>query len=187
MLEGGGLRLRPPEIGDYPAWAELRALSRQHLTPWEPLWTRDELSRSSFRRRLRHYHREAWEDLGYAFLVFRAGDGALLGGLSLSNVRRGVTQAATLGYWVGLPFAGQGIMSEAVRTIVPFAHHSLHLHRLEAATQPDNLASIRVLERSGFRREGCARSYLKINGAWADHLLFARLAADGIPSGAAAT
>ena len=183
-IEGRGIWMRAPEMSDYGPWAELRTLSRQHLSPWEPQWTRDELTRSAFRRRLKHYQREAWEDQGYAFLIFGAGDDGLLGGLSLSNVRRGVTQAAALGYWVGQPYAGRGIMSEAVRAALPTFFNVLRLHRIEAATQPVNLASIRVLERNAFTREGFARSYLKINGAWADHNLFARLAGDGSDQGA---
>lgn len=177
-IRGRGLLLRPLGMGDYGPWAELRALSRDHLTPWEPVWARDELTRSAFRRRLRHYQREAREDLGYAFGIFQEADERLIGGLTLSNVRRGVTQAASLGYWLGLPYAGRGHMSAAVRAILPYAFDVLRLHRIEAATMPINAASIRVLERTGFEREGFARRYLKINGAWQDHILFARLADD---------
>jgi [ribosomal protein S5]-alanine N-acetyltransferase len=98
--------------------------------------------------------------------------------LSLSNVRRGVTQAAILGYWLGLPFVRKGYMSAAVAASVSYAFEDLHLHRLEAATMPNNAASIRVLERNGFRREGIARRLLKINGAWEDHVLHALIAED---------
>jgi ribosomal-protein-alanine N-acetyltransferase len=171
IVRGRGVWLRLPMMGDYAPWAELRTRSREHLTPWEPVWQRDELSRSAFRRRVRHYQREAREDLGHAFLIFRDTDDKLLGGLTLSNVRRGVTQAAVLGYWLGLPFVKQGYMTEAVAAVVAFAFEDLHLHRLEAATMPSNLASIGVLERNGFRREGIARRLLKINGTWEDHVL----------------
>lgn len=170
--------LRAPQSQDYPAWAELRALSRTHLVPWEPVWAHDDLTRTAFRRRLRHYSREAREDHGYAFFIFDSTSGALLGGLTLANVRRGVTQSATLGYWMGAPHAHKGVMSAAVATLMPFVFKDLRLHRLEAATQPGNLASIRVLEKNGFEREGYAKSYLKINGAWQDHLLYARVAGE---------
>ena len=173
-----GIHLRPPHMGDYAAWAELRALSRDHLTPWEPQWTRDELSRDAFRRRVRHFQRELREDLGYAFFLFRDLDDRLLGGITLSNVRRGVTQAAAVGYWIGKPFAGRGLMTKAVSGVVRFAFEELKLHRLEAACMPSNAASIRVLEKNGFQREGLARRYLKINGVWQDHLLYATLADD---------
>ena len=94
-----------------------------------------------------------------------------MGGLTLSNVRRGVTQAAVLGYWLGMPFVCRGHMTEAVRAAVAFGFESLHLHRLEAASMPNKPSSIRVLERVGFRREGFARRLLKINGVWEDHVL----------------
>lgn len=173
-----GIHMRPPNMGDYGPWAELRAMSRDHLVPWEPQWTRDELSRDAFRRRLRHYQRELREDLGYAFFLLREIDDRLLGGITLSNVRRGVTQAAAVGYWVGQPYAGRGYMTKALSGIVGFAFDELKLHRIEAACMPTNQASIRVLEKNGFRREGLARRYLKINGVWQDHLLYAILADD---------
>jgi [ribosomal protein S5]-alanine N-acetyltransferase len=136
------------------------------------------LSRSAYRRRLRHYQREIKDDLGYAFLIFRDGDTALLGGLTLSNVRRGVTQAASLGYWIGAPHAHRGIMSAAVQAILPFVFDELKLHRLEAACLSHNEGSIRVLQRCGFQPEGLARKYLKIDGQWRDHALFAIVADD---------
>jgi ribosomal-protein-alanine N-acetyltransferase len=174
-VHGREVFLRHPVMGDYAAWAELRAMSRQHLTVWEPQWTRDELTRSAFRRRLRQYQRELRDDQGYAFLVFRQHDALLLGGLSISNVRRGVAQAASVGYWIGAPYVRRGHMTDAVKAIVPFAFGTLGLHRLEAACLPHNAASQRVLEKAGFRREGLARRYLKINGVWQDHDLYALL------------
>lgn len=177
-IAGHGLMLRAPQNPDYPAWAELRALSREHLVPWEPVWPRDDLSRSAYRRRLRHYTREARDDHGYAFFVFEAATDRLTGGISLSNIRRGVTQSATLGYWMGAPYARRGAMSNAVRCLIPFVFEDLRLHRLEAATQPTNAASRRVLEKNGFQREGYARRYLKINGSWQDHELYGLLADD---------
>lgn len=184
VVRGRGLWLRLPTMSDYAPWAELRARSREHLTPWEPVWQRDELTRSAFRRRVRHYQREAREDLGYAFLILRDGDDQLLGGLTLSNVRRGVTQAAVVGYWLGLPFVQRGHMTEAVRATAAFAFDELHLHRLEAATMPNNIPSVRVLEHNGFRREGFARKLLKINGVWEDHVLHALLVDDCTAPGA---
>jgi ribosomal-protein-alanine N-acetyltransferase len=177
-VHGRELYLRHPAMGDYAAWAELRALSRHHLTIWEPQWARDELSRSAFRRRLRQYQRELREDQGYAFLIFRSADATLLGGLSISNVRRGVAQAASIGYWIGVPHIRRGHMSDAVKACLPFAFNTLGLHRLEAACLPHNVPSQRVLEKAGFKREGMARRYLKINGVWQDHDLFALLQDD---------
>jgi ribosomal-protein-alanine N-acetyltransferase len=177
-IRGQTLVLRPPVVADYASWAELRALSRSHLTPWEPAWSRDDLSRQMYRRRLRAYAKDVRDDLGYSFFISDMATDTLVGGITLSNVRRGSAQTAALGYWIGIPFAGQGRMSEAVKTILPFAFRSLRLHRLEAACMPANAPSIRVLERAGFEREGLARNYLKINGHWEDHLLFAALADD---------
>jgi ribosomal-protein-alanine N-acetyltransferase len=168
-------------MGDYGAWAELRAMSRAHLTIWEPQWSRDELTRSAFRRRLRQYQRELREDQGYAFFILRASDATLIGGLSISNVRRGVAQAASIGYWIGAPHAGNGYMTDALRAVLPFTFATLALNRLEAACQPNNGPSRRVLEKVGFRREGLARRYLKINGAWQDHDLYALLH-DDVPA-----
>ena len=178
VIPGRTVYLRSPTMNDYPAWSALRAESRAFLTPWEPIWSPDDLTRGSFKRRVRRYMKDAREDLGYAFLLFRAADHVLLGGLSLAYVRRGVAQACSLGYWMGEAFAGQGYMTEGVRTVLPFAFANLRLHRVEAACLPNNAASIRLLEKAGFRREGYARRYLCINGAWRDHLLFARLAED---------
>jgi Acetyltransferases, including N-acetylases of ribosomal proteins len=170
--------LRTPQMADYPAWAELRAESREFLTPWEPLWASDELSRASFRCRIRHYLRDLREDVGYALFIFAAPTDTLVGGLTLCNVRRGVTQACTLGYWIGARYARQGYMTAAVRAVIPFVFDSLELHRLEAACLLANMASVRLLEKTGFAREGMARRYLRINGVWQDHLLYGLLDTD---------
>jgi len=180
-VRGPRVFLRYPTMQDYSAWAELRALSRQHLTPWEPQWTLDELTRSSFRRRLRQMQREVRDDQGYAYFIFSDATPRLLGGLNIGNVRRGVAQTASLGYWMGAPHAGRGLMTDAVRAAVQFAFASLRLNRLEAACLPDNTASARVLEKSGFRLEGRARRYLKIDGRWQDHDIFALLHDDPRP------
>lgn len=180
-IEGRGVLLRTPQMADYGEWAHLREQSREFLTPWEPVWPADDLTRSAFRRRLRRYTEDARADQAYAFFVVRKADQALVGGLTLANVRRGVAQAGSLGYWMGAPHAGQGYMTEAVRTLVPFAFGSLRLHRLEAACIPTNGASIRLLEKVGFAREGLARQYLCINGVWHDHLLYALVSTDVRP------
>jgi ribosomal-protein-alanine N-acetyltransferase len=181
VIESDLVMLRTPQMSDYPAWAELRTQSRDFLMPWEPLWASDELSRASFRRRVRHYLRDLREDVGYALFIFAAATGDLVGGLTLCNVRRGVTQSCTLGYWVGARYAKQGYMTAAVRAVIPFVFDQLELHRLEAACLPTNAASIKLLEKTGFKREGLARRYLRINGVWQDHLLYARLDTDTHP------
>jgi ribosomal-protein-alanine N-acetyltransferase len=159
-------------LRDYQEWADLRDASRAFLTPWEPTWAADETSRGSYRYKLRRYLEDARDDRAHALFVFRESDGALVGGVTLSNVRRGVAQTASLGYWAGECYAGKGYITAAVRAVVRYGFDDLDLHRIEAACQPDNMASRRVLEKAGFTEEGFARAYLKINGAWRDHLLF---------------
>lgn len=177
-LEGTRTFLRPPRSRDWSEWAELREQSRAFLTRWEPTWSTDALSRAAFRRRLRLTATEWIEDNGYGFLLFRGSDEALLGGVNLSNVRRGVAQSVNLGYWIGEPYAHQGYMTEALRTLFPFVFDRLNLHRIEAACLPHNLASRGLLEKVGFREEGRARDYLRINGDWQDHVLYALLRSD---------
>ena len=108
-------------------------------------------------------------DRSYPFIIFRESDGAMIGGITLANVRRGIVQAGTIGYWVGQPHADRGYMTTsaagaaavAVRRTQPAPHRG-RLH-------PSNAPSIRVLEKCGFSREGLARRYLCINGVWQDH------------------
>ena len=171
-LDWEGVYLRPPRAGDYAEWCDLRTASRGFLQPWEPVWPEDDLTRAAFRRRLAAYARD--RDLGAAFpfFVFRASDHALTGGITLSNVRRGVAQMGSIGYWCGRPFTRQGHTLSAVRAVCDFSFRSLGLHRLEAACIPDNGPSRRLLAKAGFAEEGYARAYLKINGAWRDHVLF---------------
>src|SRR5271165_227790 len=174
-LAGEGVVLRPPQMTDYAPWAGLREISRDFLTPWEPTWPADDLTRAAFRRRLKRYAEDQRTDQAYAFFLFRREDEELVGGLTLANIRRGVAQAGSLGYWMGSPFVRRGYMTADVQALIPFAFSTLRLHRLEAACIPTNAASIRLLEKTGFSREGYAREYLCINGIWQDHLLYARL------------
>ena len=106
-LPGERVYLRAPERGDWEAWASLRGRSRNFLEPWEPTWPADALSRLSFRARVARYAEDWRSDQGYNFFIF-SHDDALVGGIGLSNVRRGVAETASLGYWVGEPFARQG-------------------------------------------------------------------------------
>lgn len=177
-IEGKGVVLRPPQMTDFDEWAVLREQSREFLTPWEPTWPMDDLTRGAFRRRLKRYIEDQRSDQSYAYFIFRSPDRALVGGLTLANIRRGVAQAGSIGYWMGAPHARRGFMTAAVRALIPYAFTALRLHRLEAACIPTNAASMRLLESCGFSREGYARQYLCINGLWQDHLLYARLKDD---------
>jgi ribosomal-protein-alanine N-acetyltransferase len=176
-LLGERVYLRPPERGDYEAWASLRARSRNFLIPWEPSWPADALSRASFRARIARYAEDWRTDQAYNFFVFSHED-VLLGGIGLSNVRRGVAETASLGYWIGEPYARQGYMSAALPLVLDFAFGRLRLHRVEAACLPTNIPSRALLKKVGFQQEGLARQYLCIQGKWQDHLLFAILRED---------
>lgn len=175
LLEGEGVRLRPPRMADFAAWSALRTESAPFLQPWEPAWPEDDLTRSAFRRRLSAYARDLELGQGFPFLVFREEDNRLVGGLTISNIRRGIAQTATLGYWIGHPYARRGYTLAAVRAACRFCFNRLGLHRIEAACLPSNEASRNLLLKAGFSLEGKARAYLKINGAWRDHLLFGLL------------
>jgi ribosomal-protein-alanine N-acetyltransferase len=177
-LQGDQLYLRAPEINDYEAWATLRAISREHLQPWEPTWAEDSLTREGFRRRLAWFERLRRQDHGEAYFIYLRRNDGLLGGITLSNIRRGASQCGELGYWIGKPHIGQGYMTEALRVMTTHCFEMLKLHRLEAACLPENTPSRRLLVQAGFRSEGVLREYLKIDGVWRDHQLYARLAGD---------
>lgn len=176
VLAGPRVTLRLPRKSDHREWAQLRRESRAFLAPWEPRWTSDELEAGAWRERLRRYRHEFNTGTSVPLLIFDNESGALIGGLTLSNIRYGVAQTASIGYWVGEKHAGKGLMVEALQLVVDHAFGTLRLHRLEAACIPDNNRSVRVLEKAGFTREGLLRSYLKINGIWQDHYLYARVA-----------
>lgn len=181
LLRGEGIYLRPPEMRDYEAWADLRARSRTFLTPWEPTWPSDDLTRAAFRRRVRRTYQEITNDEAYPFLIFRDDD-TLVGGITLGQIKRGVMQSGTLGYWIGAPYARQGLMSCAVRAVINYGFKTLKLHRIEASCLPHNAISTKLLERAGFTREGYVRAYLRINGIWQDHLLYGLLETDLVPA-----
>ena len=182
QVAGQGVLLRTPRATDYAAWSELRGQSRDYLQPWEPAWPEDDLGRAAYRRRLAIYERERELGNAWPFFIFDRDD-RLIGGITLSNVRRGVAETGTVGYWIGRPHAGKGLATAAVSVLRRYAFIDLKLHRLEAACVPHNHASRRVLEKSGFRLEGQAKAYLKINGVWADHLLFGLLSEEADAGG----
>ena len=160
-------------------WAKLRGDSVAFLKPFEPEWAADELTQGAWRARMRRQRATIASGRALVgFLFLRDEPSKLVGGLTLTNIRRSAAQSATVGYWMGAAYAFQGYMSEALEAVAAEAFGPHGLHRLEAAAVPENQASRRVLERCGFQFEGVARSYLKIAGQWRDHHLFARLASD---------
>ena len=177
-LETERLTLRAPVHSDFTPWSLLRREGEDYLTPWEPSWSPDHLSRKAFTNRV--YWASRSINLGTALPLFliRREDQAIIGAITLDNIRRGPAQAGTLGYWVGERYTRQGYMSEAIAAMVHHAFEKMGLSRIEAACLPENVASRGLLERSGFKYEGVAQSYLQINGRWRTHVLYASLRLD---------
>jgi len=178
LLKTERLYLRPPHLGDHVAWAQLRSDGYNYLAPWEPLRAHDHLSIASFRTRTRWSARAIRADRAVPLFVFRREDDTLLGAITLDNIQRGPAQYATVGYWMGEPYAGLGYMAEALEAIVHHGFGTLDLSRIQAASLPENAASRRVLEKAGFKYEGVARSYLQIAGKWRTHVIYACLRGD---------
>jgi ribosomal-protein-alanine N-acetyltransferase len=172
------MTLRLPQHADFRAWTALRRESAEFLVPWEPAWADDHLSRRSFTNRVYWSARAVAQGSALPLFLIRREDEALLGAITLDNIRRGPAQAGTLGYWIGAPHARQGYMREAIRAVVHHAFSELDLSRIEAACLPENAASRGVLEGSGFKYEGVAQAYLQINGRWRNHVLYANLRGD---------
>ncbi|CAM4352435.1 GNAT family N-acetyltransferase [Palleronia rufa] len=177
-IETDRMTLRPPEHSDFRAWTDLRRASRAFLQPWEPTWAADHLSRKSFTNRVYWAQRSVRGETALPLFMFRRDTGDLLGAITLDNIRRGPAQSGTLGYWTGEAHARHGYMREAIEGVVHHAFHRLDLSRIEAACLPENAASRAVLERSAFKYEGVAQSYLQIAGRWRTHVLYSNLRSD---------
>lgn len=177
-IETDRMILRLPQHADYRSWAALRQNSAGFLIPWEPTWSSDHLSRRAFTNRVAWAARTHANGAALPLFLIRREDSALLGAITLDHIRLGPAQAGTLGYWIGQPFARHGYMREAIEATVRHAFTNLNLSRVEAACLPENAASRGVLERSGFKYEGVAQSYLQINGRWRNHVLYANLRHD---------
>ncbi|MEM9145063.1 MAG: GNAT family protein [Pseudomonadota bacterium] len=172
------LLLRPPLLRDHEPWSALREASRDYLVPWEPAWTSDHLSARAFRNRVSWAEKAIRQGEALPLFLIRADSETLVGGITLSNIRRQPAQAGTLGYWTGAAHAGRGYMTEALAALRDYAFATLDLSRLEAACLPDNGASRKLLERCQFKYEGVAQAYLQINGRWRNHVLYAALRPD---------
>ena len=172
------LILRPPMHFDFKKWREVRYSSKEFLTPWEPKWNTDHLTRKSFSNRVYWSKKAINQGTGLPLFLFDKGTDKLYGAITLDNIRRGPAQTATIGYWTGEPFIRQGFMGDALPAVVHFAFDALDLSRIEAACLPKNVASRRVLEKSGFKYEGVAQSLLQISGRWRNHVLYANLRND---------
>ena len=177
-IETERMTLRLPQHADWKPWSQLRADSQTFLTPWEPVWSADHLSRRAFTNRVYWAARAEAQGTALPLILIRREDQALLGAVTLDNIRRGPSQAGTLGYWIGEPFQRRGYMREAILAVVHHAFTTMDLSRIEAACLPENTASRGVLEKCGFKYEGVAQSYLQIAGRWRNHVLYASLRAD---------
>lgn len=174
----GNVILRHPKWADYNDWAELRRANQDFLSPWEPLWDDNHLSRASYKARLSRFKKMVSAGEGFPFHVFQETDNRLIGACNLTHIQRGISQKVQLGYWVGQAHSRQGYARASVRAACAFCFDELGLHRIEAAVRPENLPSINLLEALGFQPEGVARDYLKINGSWCDHAIYARISSD---------
>ncbi|WP_164659781.1 GNAT family N-acetyltransferase [Tropicibacter sp. Alg240-R139] len=177
-IETERLSLRPPVHSDFREWSALRRSSEAYLTPWEPSWAPDHLTRKAFTNRVYWAQRSVSGGTAIPLFLFRRDDERLLGAITLDNIRRGPAQAGTLGYWTGQSYARKGYMREAIGAMLHYAFARLDLSRIEAACLPENAASRGLLESSGFKYEGVAQSYLQIGGRWRTHVLYASLRSD---------
>jgi ribosomal-protein-alanine N-acetyltransferase len=169
--------LRPPRTDDVAILYQALRRNVEHLGPWTPTPPLDERrpTLTAVAREIARW-RSLWRKSdSYAFYVWprEAENGSITGRVTLGRVTRGAFQNAYLGYWMDRDLQGRGYMTEAVRAATTFAFTVLQLHRVQAAIMPRNVASIRVAEKCGFRREGFALRYLEIAGTWEDHELYA--------------
>ena len=178
QIETERMVLRLPQHADFRDWAALRMSSATFLQPWEPSWAADHLSRKAFTNRVYWAGRSQGQGTALALFLLRRSDRALLGAITLDNIRRGPSQSGTLGYWIGEPHARQGYMREAIEAVAHHAFRRLDLSRIEAACLEENAASRALLERAGFKYEGVAQAYLQIAGRWRNHVLYAMLRSD---------
>lgn len=177
-VTGGGVVLRHPSWSEFEAWTALRRANRDYLAPWEPQVGEEFLTRNSYRLRLSGLKKMVSKEAGYPFHIFRETDDCFMGACNLTRIERSVVQSAHLGYWLGEHYCGRGYARAAVSAVMRFGFDVVGLHRLQAAVQAENERSVRLLESLGFQKEGTARAYLKINGCWRDHDIYARLSSD---------
>lgn len=175
-----GIYISPLELKDTENLLELRLNNRLTHEPFEPKRDEQFYTLESQQRIINQRLVDAQEDKAYMFGVYLL-DGQLIGQITLSNVSRGIAQYADLGYLMDYRMQGKGYMTAAVGLILGYAFRALGLHRVQAAVLLHNEASRRVLEKSGFKPEGIARQYLKINGQWQDHQTYSILAEDVLP------
>jgi len=179
MLEEGPVGLRPIRRRDRQAWVEVRGRNFEWLSPWEATPPRDGRA-IAFPGMVRNLTAQARRGQMMPFVVTY--EGRLVGQLTVGGITWGSLCAAHVGYWVDQAVAGRGVMPTAVALVTDHCFGTAGLHRLEINIRPENTASLRVVEKLGFRDEGLRRSFLHIDGAWRDHRAFA-LTAEELPPG----
>lgn len=179
-LRDGRVTLRPISRGDREAWTNVRALNREWLGPWEATPPRDVGPPVSFATMVRGLRGQARRGQLLPFVV--AYDGELVGQLTVGGITYGSLCSAHIGYWVDSRVAGRGVMPTAVALAVDHCFLVLRLHRVEVNIRPENAASLRVVEKLGFREEGLREAFLHISGQWRDHRSFA-MTAEEVPQG----
>lgn len=145
--------------------------NKEFLEEWEPLRTSEyysvEAQTKLIENDLLNMERE---QLFKVWIYRREASDRIIGSIALNNIVRGAFQSCTVGYRIDHSENGKGYMTEGLKYVIEHAFHPLQLHRIEANIMPRNKASLRVVEKLGFREEGLASKYLKINGKWEDHI-----------------
>ena len=177
-IQSADYLLRLPRTEDFEEWRTLRTRSRAFLQPWEPVWSAADMTRRGFRKRIARVNLEFETGSGIQLFIFLRNPDRLVGGITIGLIRRGVAQNCMLGYWMGEEYAGKGHMFAALQLVIRYIFEELRLHRIEAACIPTNVRSASLLQKAGFTKEGYLHKYLRINGEWQDHLLFALLKDD---------
>ena len=177
ILKTTKVELRAPHYSDFDQWRSIRENSKTFLELWEPKRGSEFFKRKAFNNRVRWARKSFKAGQAYQFFIFDTFE-TLLGSITIDNIRKAPSNAATLGYWLGRKHTGKGFMKEAVLAVIDFSFNKLNLSRLEAATLPENRPSRGLLEKVGFKYEGVGQSYLQINGRWRNHVLYGLLRND---------
>lgn len=173
ILSSKRLIIRVPTERDADAMARFALENREHFAPWDPERTDDYFTADHWKRTLAEDVARAREGTHMQLILIdrEHPDSNIVGQCTLSGITRGVFQAAYLGYGLDHRYVGRGLMAEALRVVIDYAFYEMNLHRIMASTMPHNERSLRLLERLGFEREGFAKDYLYLAGAWRDHVL----------------
>lgn len=168
---GAPVILRALNNRDRRQWEALRADNIDWLRPWEATSPDPVGAGSVFRQMVRHSDSEAAAGRLQPFVIET--EGRLVGQMHLFGIAWGSLRSASAGYWVAQSTAGQGIAPFALAAVCDHAFRVLGLHRVEVNIRPENVASLRVVEKLNFREEGMRHRYLHIDGEWRDHRSFA--------------